>query len=158
MGIWGMGGKLRGTQADLLFWRRTARAVEIDTNHFKGNFPDSVTIEAACAFPAEAEDALLQMENRWRTLLPSVKLQAHKQHYFPKELFTGPKHTETVTHVRVRMFPDGGISRIGILGNAQRVNMAISSSAEAAVDKNLEGVDKSRDLVKKARNDTKKND
>ena len=36
--------------------------------------------------------------------------------------------------------------------------MAISSSAEAAVDKNLEGVDKSRDLVKKARNDTKKND
>ena len=36
--------------------------------------------------------------------------------------------------------------------------MAITSSAEAAVDKNLEGVDKSRDLVKKARNDTKKND
>ena len=57
-----------------------------------------------------------------------------------------------------QIFADGGISRIGILGNAQRVNMAISSSAEAAVDKNLEGVDKSRDLVKKARNDTKKND
>jgi len=100
----------------------TVRAVEIDTNHFKGNFPDSVTIEAACAPPTEDEDALLQMENRWRTLLPSVKLQAHKQHYFPKELFTGPGHTETVTHIRVRMFPDGGISRIGILGNAQRVN------------------------------------
>ena len=77
-----------------------------------------------------------------------------RQHYFPKELFTGPGHTETVTHIRVRMFPglfpnfqfflhyncfcgahnamhvycfiviitDGGISRIGILGNAQRVN------------------------------------
>jgi len=102
----------------------TVRAVEIDTNHFKGNFPDSVTIEAACAPPTEDEDALLQMENRWRTLLPSVKLQAHKQHYFPKELFTGPGHTETVTHIRVRMFPDGGISRIGILGNAQRVNQS----------------------------------
>ena len=28
-----------------------------------------------------------------------------RQHYFPKELFTGPGHTETVTHIRVRMFP-----------------------------------------------------
>jgi len=96
----------------------TVRAVEVDTNHFKGNFPDSMTLEACTARPLEADQAILGMDSRWRTLLPAVKLQAHRQHYFPKELFTGPGHTEVVTHIRVRMFPDGGISRLGILGNA----------------------------------------
>jgi len=91
------------------------RAIEVDTNHFKGNFPDSVVIEAANidGDVDEAKKILLSSEKHWKILLPAKKLSAHKQHYFPKEEIS---HRDRITHVRVRMFPDGGISRIGILG------------------------------------------
>jgi len=95
------------------------RAVEVDTNHFKGNYPDSVIIEAANITKAvddeTAKNILLgkNTEDKWKVLLPASKLSAHKQHYFPMEKLA---YTDRITHIRVRMFPDGGISRIGILG------------------------------------------
>jgi len=95
------------------------RAVEVDTNHFKGNYPDSVVIEAANIRDTEDEEAVKNIllgensEDKWKVLLPACKLSAHKQHYFPMEMLAT---TDRVTHIRVRMFPDGGISRIGILG------------------------------------------
>jgi len=95
------------------------RAVEVDTNHFKGNYPDSVIIEAAnITQPGDDEmikDILLgqNSEDKWKVLLPACKLSAHKQHYFPMEQLAC---VDRITHIRVRMFPDGGISRVGILG------------------------------------------
>jgi len=90
----------------------TVRSVEIDTNHFKGNYPDSVTIEAAMV---TKDEGLLERTESWTQLLAPVKLQAHRQHYFPTEKLS---HTGPISHIRVRMYPDGGISRIGILGRA----------------------------------------
>ena len=52
-------------------------------------------------------------EDQWKVLLPASKLSAHKQQYFLMEKLAC---TDMITHIRVRMFPDGGISRIGILG------------------------------------------
>jgi len=100
------------------------RAVEIDTNHFKGNYPDSVIIEAANVTEDLDDETTKKMllnhssMGKWKVLLPASKLSAHKQHYFPMENLT---YTERVTHIRVRMFPDGGISRIGILGRFERI-------------------------------------
>jgi len=97
------------------------RAVEVDTNHFKGNYPDSVVIEAATIDDQDDKDALLRenSEDKWKVLLPACKLSAHKQHYFPMEMLA---YTDRITHIRVRMFPDGGISRIGILGRYDKNN------------------------------------
>ena len=85
------------------------RAIEIDTNHFKGNFPDSASIEA-CLHPGAD---LVQAERAsWTTLLPQTKLRAHHRHLFKKELrISGP-----VSHLRLNIYPDGGISRLRVHG------------------------------------------
>jgi allantoicase len=87
----------------------TIRRVEIDTNHFKGNFPDRASIEG-CLSPGADLEALAGAA--WTELLPSTKLRASHRHMFSKEL----RRTGVVSHVRLNIFPDGGISRLRVHG------------------------------------------
>jgi allantoicase len=48
----------------------------------------------------------------WFDVLPHTKLQAHHRHYFADEL----RHRGPVSHVRLNIFPDGGISRFRVHG------------------------------------------
>jgi allantoicase len=87
----------------------TIERVEVDTAHFKGNYPDRVSVEAAL-FGNHAEAT--PDSECWRTLLPEVKLSMDQQHYFDTELETpGP-----VSHVRLSIYPDGGVSRLRVFG------------------------------------------
>ena len=82
---------------------------EIDTAHFKGNYPDRVSIEGAI-FDSDEQATLT--DEAWQTLLPESKLKMDQQHYFDDTLQPiGP-----VSHVRVSIYPDGGISRIRLFG------------------------------------------
>ncbi len=89
----------------------TIEEVVIDTLHFKGNYPDRCSIQAACV--AGGADEHMQAQSLyWQELLPSQKLEMHQEHCFREPLQSlGP-----VTHVRVNIFPDGGISRVRLLG------------------------------------------
>ncbi len=95
---------------------RTARPgyikrIEVDTNHFKGNFPDYCTIDA-CYAPDIYIDALNWPDISWDRILNEHKLQAHKQHNFEEEILSeGP-----YTHVRLNIYPDGGVSRLRVYG------------------------------------------
>lgn len=89
----------------------TIERIELDTNHFKGNYPDSCSIEA-CDATGISDERLARTEGRWLELLPRTKLQAHTRHFFVEEL----RPVGEVTHVRVNVFPDGGVSRLRILG------------------------------------------
>ena len=83
--------------------------VEVDTAHFKGNYPDRVSVEAALF---ENHDEATADSGRWQTLLPEAKLSMDQQHYFDGELGqVGP-----VSHVRMSIYPDGGVSRLRIFG------------------------------------------
>jgi len=83
--------------------------VEVDTAHFKGNYPDRVSVEAALF---ENHDAASPDSERWQTLLPESKLAMDQQHYFESELTDlGP-----VSHVRMSIYPDGGVSRLRVFG------------------------------------------
>jgi allantoicase len=83
--------------------------VEVDTAHFKGNYPDRVSVEAALF---ENHDAASPDSERWQTLLPESKLAMDQQHYFESELVDlGP-----VSHVRMSIYPDGGVSRLRVFG------------------------------------------
>jgi len=84
--------------------------IEVDTCHFKGNYPDCCSLESIYA--PDASDTELRTMN-WETLLPKTKLSADKQHYFEQELI----HHNKLTHVRLNIFPDGGISRLRINGS-----------------------------------------
>jgi allantoicase len=87
----------------------------VDTCHFKGNYPDSCLIEGV-SIPQEEENKLNTEEIKWTTLLPQAKLSADREHYFDKELLSkGP-----FTHVRLSIFPDGGVSRMRLWGRITR--------------------------------------
>jgi|SRR6186713_389021 len=87
----------------------------IDTNHFKGNFPDSCLLEG-CNISRLKEGMIDSPEIKWTPILPKSKLSADQKHSFKKELDT--KHA--FTHVRLSIFPDGGISRMKILGTIKK--------------------------------------
>jgi allantoicase len=74
--------------------------VEIDTNHFKGNYPDAASLEG------------LGADNTWVELLPHTQLRAHHRHVFTKEL----RRIAPVAQVRLNIFPDGGVSRLRVHG------------------------------------------
>jgi len=87
----------------------TLTRVEIDTNHFKGNYPDSASLEG-CLVAGAGSEALESAT--WRELLPQTKLAAHTRHVFTKEL----RPAGAVSHVRLNIFPDGGVSRLRLYG------------------------------------------
>jgi len=84
--------------------------VEIDTNHYKGNYPDRASLDG-CLAPGATVEQLRAAA--WSAMLPETKLSANKRHYFSgKQLQSvGP-----VSHVRLNIFPDGGVSRLRIHG------------------------------------------
>jgi allantoicase len=87
------------------------KRVEVDTSHFKGNFPESCSLEA-CNLPNATIDALTELSAPWASVLPRTKLQAHTRHFFDKELLD----TGVASHLRFSIFPDGGVSRLRVHG------------------------------------------
>ena len=87
----------------------------IDTHHFKGNFPDSCLLEG-CNIEISEEGKLNDPEVKWTTLLPQSKLKADAEHEFKRELVSnGP-----FSHVRLSILPDGGISRMRLMGTIKK--------------------------------------
>jgi allantoicase len=85
--------------------------LEVDTKHFKGNFPDQCSVEA-CHAPDARIDALNWGDATWRPLLPKTRLAAHTNHVFARELLdVGP-----CTHLMLAIYPDGGVSRLRAFG------------------------------------------
>ena len=83
----------------------TVTRVEVDTSHFKGNYPESCSLDAGVG--GDAIDSIV-----WREFLPESKLQGHSRHFFVDEL----AEVGEITHVRLNIFPDGGVSRLRIFG------------------------------------------
>ena len=86
----------------------------VDTCHFKGNYPDSCSVEACTS---NNDDDVINDKLQWQTLLPVQKLSADNEHEFIKEI----QHIPVVTHVRLNIFPDGGISRLRLFGKKKNI-------------------------------------
>ena len=86
----------------------TVDKIVVDTCHFKGNYPDSCSIE----FCTNDNDDAVIKNGDWQTLLPQQKLSADNEHEFVKEI----NAHNAITHVRLNIFPDGGISRLRLFG------------------------------------------
>src|SRR5262245_43178708 len=85
--------------------------VEVDTAHYKGNYPDRCSLQAALV-PAGSEPSLTQ-SGSWSELLPQQKLSMDKIHKFDNKRIrdVGP-----VNYVKLNIYPDGGVSRLRIFG------------------------------------------
>jgi len=109
------------------------KSVEIDTNHFKGNYPDTASLEG-CLVRGRSSSSPAGLESaEWIEILPQTKLKPHHRHLFSRELRpVGP-----VSHVRLNIFPDGGISRLRVHGwpaepSASARNGSRASSGETS--------------------------
>ncbi|MGE8561452.1 MAG: allantoicase [Acinetobacter sp.] len=85
--------------------------VEIDTAHFKGNFPAQVSIQAIYIEDA-TDQQLIPQSMFWPFLLAAQDMQMDHIHTFVEEILK----QERISHIRVNMIPDGGISRIRLWG------------------------------------------
>lgn len=87
--------------------------IEVDTMHFKGNFPDSVKIEGTLMKPTREWNNRAIAQCDWQTVLPASKLSAHRVHHFDDHEV---RRAGPFSHVKVTIAPDGGISRLRIYG------------------------------------------
>jgi allantoicase len=95
------------------------RRIEVDTSHFKGNYPDTCSIDAAGA-----------------DILPRTTLLPDTSHMFVEEI----KDVGPVSQIRMNVYPDGGVARLRVYGTAteagrwravtRRVNTRVTAQAE----------------------------
>ena len=86
------------------------RVVIVDTSFFRGNFPESCSVEA-CAADGTADPATLAAGATWTELLRRSPLKGDTRNLFPVE------HAATITHLRLNIFPDGGVARLRVHGH-----------------------------------------
>jgi allantoicase len=85
--------------------------IQVDTTHFKGNFPDRCSIEATRVSGNPLPEFFASRTVAWEEVLPPSKLQAHHKHVFEELRSKGP-----YTHVRLSIYPDGGVARLRVFG------------------------------------------
>ena len=85
--------------------------IEIDTAHFKGNFPDKASISAAFFDEKVKVSSIIKQNKNWKEILPPTKLKADKIHRFKKII-----RSDEVNYVKLNIFPDGGVSRFRVFG------------------------------------------
>ncbi|MCQ0990209.1 allantoicase [Jiella marina] len=85
--------------------------IAIDTNHFKGNYPDRFTLRAGRLGDETTTEAVEAASRGWPLIVPETRLEADNVAEFATEPLGEP-----VTHVRLDIFPDGGVSRLRLYG------------------------------------------
>ncbi|MEM1402221.1 MAG: allantoicase [Pseudomonadota bacterium] len=90
----------------------TVRKVRLDTAHLRGNYPDRFSLEG-CYEPDAAHPS---EETPWSLIIDQQRLCPDREHTFTTEILTPPD--QKFSHVRLNIFPDGGVSRLRVLGLA----------------------------------------
>ena len=101
--------------------RGKVSTIEVDTNFYKGNYPESCLIEG-CFRPEADPQELLQTEGSsldWKVLLPRTRLGPGAIHKFDSAGGEGRASVQRIgplSHVRITIYPDGGIMRLRLNG------------------------------------------
>ena len=81
--------------------------IELDTDHFKGNAPGSAMLEIA-----DVNGKFNREKAEWTTLVAESPIQPHSWHHFQSA------SKSPATHVRLNIYPDGGVARLRLFGRA----------------------------------------
>ncbi|KAF9899227.1 Allantoicase, partial [Lobosporangium transversale] len=122
----------------------TIAGFDIDTSFFDGSHPSYASVEACLKVDG------VQDKYEWKEVLPKVPLSGNSHHYY------GIRASDDVyTHVKLNMFPDGGIARLRVYGNVSPIfpdektvlNLASLSSGARVVKSSDERYGKSSNLI-----------
>jgi len=86
------------------------RGVVIDTSFFTGNYPESASLDACTIDGVPSVAKLTDDDVVWGELLPRSPLDGNTTNLFPID------GNRRVTHVRLNIFPDGGVARLRVHG------------------------------------------
>ncbi|WP_405759152.1 allantoicase [Streptomyces sp. NBC_01420] len=86
------------------------RGIVVDTAHFRGNYPQRVSVQAACVPGSPGPEQLLADDVKWEELVPPTPVRGHAANGF--EITGGRRYT----HIRLCQHPDGGIARLRVHG------------------------------------------
>jgi allantoicase len=89
--------------------RGIIQKIIVDTHHFKGNYPDSCSIDGCSS---SDDDMVIDNKIGWKQILSPQKLSADHEHVFSEEI----ESNDVFSHVRLNIFPDGGVSRLRLFG------------------------------------------
>jgi allantoicase len=90
----------------------TISGIIVDTKFFKGNYPDSFSICAAHLLGA-TDDEIVSQSKDWLELVTLQKLQMDQEHVYSEDFI---EHQNSITHIRINIYPDGGIARLKLIG------------------------------------------
>ncbi|WP_299538907.1 allantoicase [uncultured Streptomyces sp.] len=86
------------------------RGLIVDTAHFRGNYPQAVSVEAVALPGSPSPEELLAPDVKWTTLVPRTPIGGHAANGFAVDA------EQYFTHLRVTQHPDGGIARLRVYG------------------------------------------
>ena len=86
--------------------------IVVDTKFFKGNYPDTFSISTTCTDETD-EDLIINQSSSWTELVSRKKLEMNQVHVFKSQELL---HQNPITHIRIDIFPDGGIARLKMIG------------------------------------------
>ena len=88
------------------------KQIEIDTAHFKGNYPDQASVQVSNFDEGKNLEEIINDSQNWSYILNKTKLQADNIHNYEID----NKSTDGITYVRLNIYPDGGVSRLRVFG------------------------------------------
>ncbi|CAL9379487.1 allantoicase [Streptomyces sp. enrichment culture] len=86
------------------------RGIVVDTAHFRGNYPQAVSVEGTSVGGSPSPEDLLSDHVKWTTLVPRTPVGGHAANGFTVSA------EQRFTHLRLRQYPDGGIARLRVHG------------------------------------------
>ncbi|MFB6874564.1 allantoicase [Streptomyces sp. NPDC056323] len=86
------------------------RGIVVDTAHFRGNYPQRVSIQATAVEGTPSPEDLLADDVKWEEIVPPTPVLGHAANGF--EITGGRRYT----HIRLCQHPDGGIARLRVHG------------------------------------------
>ncbi|BBB01133.1 putative allantoicase [Actinacidiphila reveromycinica] len=86
------------------------RGVVVDTAHFRGNYPRSVSVEAAALSPSAGPEEVADPSVEWTVLVPRTPVGGHAENAFAVRV------ERRFSHLRLRQYPDGGVARLRVFG------------------------------------------
>ncbi|WAU84164.1 allantoicase [Streptomyces sp. Qhu-G9] len=86
------------------------RGIVVDTAHFRGNYPQAVSVEGTSVPGCPSPEELLADDVKWTTLVPRTEVGGHAANGFAVDV------EQRITHLRVNQHPDGGIARLRVYG------------------------------------------
>jgi allantoicase len=120
--------------------------LDLDTSHFTGNFPPAASLDACYCPNGEPDET-----TAWTEVLSSVTLKGNSHHYHAIDI------PEAFTHVKLNLYPDGGIARLRVFSLPQcnwewrqttdRVDLIAMENGGYAVAANNEHYGKASNLL-----------